>query len=257
MKATIEISKSHLRQLLRNINKINAVPDEDTHADVHLKIEKNAIGIYSIVDPIFVIHKFSKNGDIDIDIESPGNISFNIETLSNIVQKAEGGMFEIEFMTDNYKIKTPGSNAFSSVKFRLPRHTESHFRDPITVGDLYEIDTVPRSGFISALGTMEVIDDFVNIMVENDDLKIQIKNKVTGEADIERENCGAEVEAMSQYYLIRPMRVFAETLSYADEITILVSEKQNLCLRSVYGNWASEIHLAKKSSTQLDTYLNI
>lgn len=258
MKATLEISRSHLRDLLRSINKINSVPDDDIHADVHLKAENSQIQLYSYVSPSFVVHKIEDGDDISVDIEIPGEISFNIETLSKIVQKAEEGMFEIEFTSDEYHIVTPIGESLSSVKFDLPRHADSVFEDPLDVGSLYYIDTVSRTELKSGLSTMEVIGEFANISVDEDDtFSISIQNKVTGDAKVEKTDCGPEISSMSQYYLLRPMREFTSTLVDADQVSVLVSEKENLCLRTTLDSWVAEVHISNKQATDLEIYLNL
>ena len=258
MKATLEIERSHLRHLLQSVNKINSVPDEDIHADIHLKAKDDQIQLYSHVSPSFVTHRIEDGGDISVDIERTGEISFNIETLSEIVQKAEDGAFEIEFNSDKYHLVTPSGDSLSAVEFDLPRHAESVFEKPLDVGNLYEIDTVSRTELRSGLSTMGVIGEFANISVDEEDtLAISIQNKVTGDAKVKKENCGADISSMSQFYLIRPMREFTSTLVDAEKVSVLVSEKENICLRTTIDSWIAEIHIAGKVSTKLDTHLNL
>jgi len=258
MKATLEINRSHLRNLLRSINKINSVPDKDIHADLHLKADDGLIQLYSHVQPAYVTHHIEDGSDMSVDIETPGELSFNIETLTEIVQKAEDGLFEIEFNSDEYHIVTPSGDSLSAVEFDLPRHSDSVFEDPLDVGELYKIDTVSRTELRSGLGTMGVIGEFANISVDEEGtLAISIQNMVNGDASVEKSNCGADISSMSQFYLMRPMREFASTLVDADEISILVSDRRNLCLQTTIDSWVAEVHLAQKESTQDETYLKI
>lgn len=258
MKATLEIDRSHLRNLLQSVDKINSVPDEDMHADIHLKADDDIIQLYSHFQPSFVTHRIEDGDEISVDIETAGNLSFNIETLSDIVQKAEDGIFEIEFNSDEYHIVTPSGDSLSGVEFDLPRHSDSLFEEPLDVGTMYEIDIVSRTELRSGLSTMGVIGEFANISVNDEDtLAISIQNKVTGDAKVKKENCGAEISSMSQFYLIRPMREFTSTLTDAEEISILVSDRENICLRTSIDSWIAEVHLASKESTDLDTYLNL
>lgn len=255
MKAILEISQSHLQQLLRSINRINSIPDEDVHADIHLKIDNNSIQIYSQVEPVYILHKIEDGNDISVDIESGGQISFNIETLVNIVQKAGDGEFQIEFRDEEYRISTPSGSSFTPVKFRLPRHAESLFQSPFDVRGLYLIDSVPRDELRRGLSTMEVLDEFVNISVSEDTLTVSIQNQVTGHAEVEKNLSNPDLSAMSQFYLLRPMREFVSTINDVDTVDILVSEMENICLRAVIDGWTAELHLASKADSYTDTYV--
>jgi hypothetical protein len=258
MKASLRISRSHLRNLLRCIDKINSVPDEDIHADVHLKAEDGLIQLYSHVSPAFVVHEIEDGSEISVDVETPGDISFNIETLSNIVQKAEDGMFGIEFTSNAYHIVTPSGESLSSVEFDLPRHADSVFEEPLDIGELYEIDTISRTELRSGLSTMGVIGEFVNISVNDEDtVSFSVHNKVTGDANFEKSNSTSEISTMSQFYLIKPMDEFTSTLVDTDNITILVSERGNICLRAAIDSWTAEVHLSNKLATDVDSYLNL
>lgn len=259
MKATLSISRANLRQLLRSIDRINSVPEEDVHADVHLKISDDMLHLYSYVDPVYVSHKIQDGDDITLDVEERGRMSFNIKIISEIIQKSDDGILQIELRDEEYRVKMPGGDSFSPVKFRLPRYTESEFREPAPINSLYNIDSLPREELRYGLRMMGVIDEFVNISLDEEEnmLYISVKNVVNGEANVEKEAESAEIESMSQYYMLRPLEEFVNTINEVDDVGILVSENGNICLRSEIDSWISEIYLAQKSDPHIETHLTL
>ncbi|WP_157525904.1 hypothetical protein [Halorientalis sp. IM1011] len=259
MKATLKISRSHLLQLLRCIDRVIGVPDEDTHSDVNLIVNDEYIKLYSFLNPVFISHKVKDGTEISVDVESEGKIAFNTDTLYDIVKNSEEGSLEIVFTDEQYLIQTPGGDSLSPVNFELPRHTDTSFKEqPTDLGELYSIETVSRTELKSALGTMDVIGEFVNISVTEDgNFSISMDNKVTGNAELKKEGCTTDISKMSQLYMVGPLKEFVSTMTDASEVEMLVSDNNNICLRASVDNWTAELHLGKKAGDMFDTYLDI
>lgn len=260
MIAELSIPQTILDQLLRSFDGVLGIPDESNiHSDVFVKGQGDDLLIYSTLpQSIALAHHLSTDDEISVRTENDGGIGFNVDTLINVVKKSEQGELTLRIDENQYSIQMPEQEDFSApIRFTLPRFTESDFHEPKRFGEFHKIDTLPRESLYRNLDQMKVLDDFVNIIVENNVVQFRIHNRVNGDADVARRVDDNEVSTMAQYYHIRPMQVFLKSLKYSPYVTLEVNSNGALRMSISKGGITSKMIIGRKADPHLETHLEI
>lgn len=260
MIASLAIPQTKLDQILRSFDGVLGIPDESNiHSDVFVKGQGDDLLIYSMLpQSIALAHQLSTDDEISVRTETDGGIGFNVDTLINVVKKSDQGELTLRIDENQYSIQMPEQEDFSApIRFTLPRFTESDFREPKRFDNFHYIDSLPRESLYRTLDQMKVLDDFVNIVVEDKAVQFRIQNRVNGDAEVARRVDDNDVAKISQYYQLRPMRVFLKTLKYSEYVTLAVNESGALRLKISNEGITSKMIIGRKADPYLDTNLNI
>jgi hypothetical protein len=246
MSTTIQLPRNTLKEILDSIDELVQFSEESS-IDLNIITENERVQIYIRIPSIVMVHELTPGGDIEISADSEERICLNPATLSEVINKADQGMLEIEFLEHDYVIKYEDEGSYSEpLTLRLRQFVESEFQELPEFQGMKQVGSLDRQSLFRSLDIMSSISPVVRIGVENDILSVEVKDKVAGQGNVKPKLTNSEIESAEAWYSIDPIIRFLRRVTSGDEVKLYMNEAEQLLLQIESSSKISRLYITSR-----------